>query len=206
MSRKLTVLVVGVVGLFALAVGTMQGCGSSSGGSSNADLCKKICEKNTMCTPDAGATDTMQCETLCNSQSANVHCSNQAAIASAINTCVGMDCTAALDCLNNGSVPDCQQTTGGGGNGGTSGGGGAGGSSGSAWSCQDDPANGGCGCAMAAGAGNLTSCPTTYNCCFTLPAQGTAPQTCLCSTATTTADCTTAAGALGGTKVTRCPP
>jgi hypothetical protein len=206
MTTRLTGFFVGVVGLFAFAVGTMQGCGGSSG-SSNADLCKKICEKNTMCTPDAGTADTMSCETTCNSQSANVHCSNQAAIASAINTCVGMsDCAAALDCLNNGSVPDCQTTTGTGGSGGSNGGGGAGGSSGSAWTCTDDTTQMACGCVMSAGGGSLTSCPTTYNCCISIPAQGGNPASCLCSTAATAADCTTAAGVLGGTKVTRCPP
>jgi hypothetical protein len=60
-----------------------------------------------------------------------------------------------------------------------------------------------CACARSPG-GPLTACPTSYNCCFTIASGGS--QGCLCSTANTAAECTQAAGILGGTVVTRCPP
>ena len=45
MSRKLTMLFVGVVASVMFAAGVMQGCGSSSGSSDNVALCQKACDK-----------------------------------------------------------------------------------------------------------------------------------------------------------------
>lgn len=198
MSRKLTAFMVGVVGLFAFAVGGIQGCGGSSGGgTSNAALCNKVCDKAVACTPGATAMDRTTCVMQCNSSTMGLVCSNQAAIASAVNNCVAMaDCTAAMNCLD--TVPDCQTT---GGTAGT-GGGTAGTSGGGSWSCQDSPADMTCACAMAPG-GPLAACPSTYNCCVQFTSQGT--NGCGCTTLPA-ADCVTFAQLLAGTQVSRCPP
>jgi hypothetical protein len=201
MSTKLTAFMVGVVGLFAVAIGTMQGCGGSSGGgTSNAALCNKVCDKAVACTPGATAMDKTTCVMTCNSSTMGMVCSNQAAIASAVNNCVAMaDCNAADACLS--TVPDCQQTSG---TAGTSGGSGtAGTSGGTTWSCDDDTVNMACACAQGIG-GTLTACPSTYNCCATFSASGT--PACGCTTLPA-AQCPAFAQALpSGSQVSHCPP
>jgi len=200
MSTKLTAFMVGVVGLFAFAVGSIQGCGGSSGGSGNAANCNKVCDKAVACTPGATSMDKTTCVMNCNAQTMGLHCSNQAAINSAVDACVKMaDCTAAMSCLD--TIPDCQSTSGTAGTGG-GGTGTAGTSGGTAWTCQDDPASMSCACAQGA-TGNGVTCPTTYNCCVQFNASGTPG--CGCTTLAAT-DCTTFAGVLAGTKVSRCPP
>jgi hypothetical protein len=132
MSRKLTAMIVGLFASVALAAGTMQGCGSSSSSGDNVALCQKTCDKALECTPDAGSIGQQaatQCKMNCTTQVPNTHCSNESAIASALNACLPMACDAYLNCLTT-TVPDCQSTTGTGGNGGTTGNGGAGGSGG----------------------------------------------------------------------------
>lgn len=201
MSTRLSAFVVGVVGLFALAVGTTQGCGGSSG-SGFVATCQKACDKALAC---GTITDATACKANCS----QVHCANEAAIASASEKCLAMsDCTAALTCGQT-TVPDCQPvsgTAGTNGGAGTSGGGGAGGTSGGAWTCQEDTQ--GCSCAQGAGAGGTsgtqTTCTATYNCCMTLSIGGY--PTCTCANAATAAACTQAIAALAGTKVADCPP
>lgn len=127
MSRKLMVLFAGVFASLALAAGTMQGCGSSSSGSNNVALCEKTCDKALECTPDAGSIGQQaatQCKMNCQTQAPNTHCSNEAAIASALNACLPMACDAYLNCLTT-TIPDCMTGTGG-----TSGGGGSTGTAG----------------------------------------------------------------------------
>src|SRR5262245_50982167 len=102
MSRKLTMLIVGIAASLALAAGTMQGCGSSSSGSDNVALCQMACDKALACTPDAGPDEqaaAMTCRNGCPAQVANVHCSNEAAIATAFRGCLSMECSAYLSCL-----------------------------------------------------------------------------------------------------------
>jgi len=198
MSMKLTAFMVGVVGLFAVAIGSIQGCGGGSS-SGNAANCNKVCDKAVACTPGATAMDKTTCVMQCNAQTMGLHCSNQAAINSAVDACVKMtDCNAAMSCLD--TIPDCQSTSGtagtGGGGTGTAGTGG-----GNTWSCQDDGTS--CACAQVGG-GPLTACPSTYNCCATFNASGTPA----CGCATLTADqCPAFAAALpSGAQVAHCPP
>ena len=87
MSRKLTALIVGVVASLALLAGSMQGCGSSSSGTSNVALCEMVCDKGLACTPDAGTEGQqalMICKQNCASQVPTTTCTNASAIASAI--------------------------------------------------------------------------------------------------------------------------
>src|SRR5437764_8415183 len=129
MSRKLTALIVGVFASLALVTGTMQGCSSSSSGSSsNVALCEKGCDKVLECAPDAGTIGQQaltECKQRCQT-AGNTHCSHEAAIVNAANACLAMSCDGFQNC----SVPDCQTTTRTGGSGGTTGNGGAGGSGG----------------------------------------------------------------------------
>ena len=155
MSRKLTALIVGLFASVALAAGTMQGCSSSSSGGDNVALCQKACDKALECTPDAGAIGQQaltQCKQNCATQVPTTHCSNEAAIASAVNSCLSMACDAYITCAQ--SIPDCVSTTGTGGttgNGGSTGNGGAGGSGGGDCSvCTKADA---CCTALAAGSG-----------------------------------------------------
>jgi hypothetical protein len=107
---KLTAFMVGVVGLFAVAIGSIQGCGGGSS-SGNAANCNKVCDKAVACTPGATAMDKTTCVMQCNAQTMGLHCSNQAAINSAVDACVKMtDCNAAMSCLD--TIPDCQSTSG----------------------------------------------------------------------------------------------
>jgi hypothetical protein len=126
MSRKLTALIVGVVASLALVAGTMQGCGSSSSGTSNVALCEMVCDKVLECNPDAGTAGQqtlMLCKQNCASQVPTTTCTNASAITSAIQACLPMACGAYLECLT--GVPPCQGGTGG--TGGSTGTGGAGG-------------------------------------------------------------------------------
>ena len=190
MSKKLTVLIAGVVVSLALVAGTMQGCGSSSSGSSNTALCQQACDKVLMCTPDAGTVgmmaDTM-CKANCASQVSNTHCSNETAIANAVKACLAMPCDQLAAC--EATIPACQSTTG---TGGTSGGG---------WTCQDDGQV--CVCLQMTG-GNIATCPSTYDCCFLFTTQGTTSCSCT-STAGTGATCPQLAQALMGTVKASCP-
>src|SRR5262245_28496877 len=109
MSHKLTALIVGVFASLAVVAGTMQGCGSDNGASSNVALCERTCDKVLMCTPDAGAAGEQlrtTCKQNCATQVPNTHCTNESAIASAFNNCLGMDCEGYLACLP--TVPACQ--------------------------------------------------------------------------------------------------
>src|SRR5262245_34050886 len=102
MSRKLTSFIVGVVGLFALAVGTMQGCGGGSG-SSFVSVCNQACEKANSCYPDPAGL------TACKNACSQLHCSNEAAITAKTQECLKIsDCTAAGVCAQD--IPDCQTT------------------------------------------------------------------------------------------------
>src|SRR4029077_17533233 len=98
-------------------------------------------------------------------------------------------------------IPACQSTTGTGGTSGTGGSTGSGGSSGGGWTCEDQPAQGTtpgvCVCLQMTG-GTLSTCPSTYDCCFTFVTQGTTSCSCT-TTAGTGATCAQLASALGGT-------
>ena len=128
MSRKLSVLLIGVFASVAFGAGIMQGCGGGSSSSNNVALCEKACDKALECAPDAGAIGQQllgDCKARCQA-AATTHCSNEAAIVSATNACLAMSCDGFLTC----SVPGCQTTTGTGGmtgTGGTTGSGGTGG-------------------------------------------------------------------------------
>ena len=159
MYRKLTALFVGVFASLAVAAGSMQGCGSSDS-NNNVATCEKVCDKVLACTPDAGSIGQqalMQCKQNCTTQAGSTHCSNESAIRSAINNCLGMDCNGALACF--GSVPACQSTTGAGGTTGSGGTGGAGGTSGGGCAtCTKADA-----CCVALG-GTTTQCNTAASC------------------------------------------
>ena len=143
--------------------------------------------------------DKTTCVMQCNAQTMGLHCSNQAAINSAVDACVKMtDCNAAMSCLD--TIPDCQSTSGtagtGGGGTGTAGTGGGG-----TWTCEDDGTA--CACAQGQG-GTLSTCPSVYNCCATFSASGT--PACGCATLTA-AQCPAFAQALpSGAQVSHCPP
>jgi len=107
MSKKLSVLIAGVVVSLAFAVGTMQGCGSSSS-SGNTALCMQACDKILSCTPDAGSVEMMaatMCKANCSSTVSNTHCSNEAAIASAVQACLNMPCDQLATC--EAGIPAC---------------------------------------------------------------------------------------------------
>lgn len=206
MSKKLTGLIAGLVASLAFVVGTMQGCGGSSGGSDFKSLCNQGCDKAASCQGDADATTIaqfkMQCQASCNAQPTN--CTNESARVSAAKACLAMsDCTAAGECAL--GIPPCQNgtggTTGSGGGGGAGGTTGTGGTSGGAWTCMDQPGQG-CTCIQDP-SGNLTSCPSSYTCCFTATIQGI--PTCNCTTPPTGVTCAQIAGAATGAVVGHCP-
>src|SRR3954453_6998313 len=150
MSRKLTSLIVGLIASLVFVASAVQGCGGSSS-SSNQDLCIQACDKALACTPDAGSIG-QQANTVCKNNCGSLpHCSNEAAIKSALQSCLAMqDCAAALACRS--TVPDCVSTTGTGGTtgaGGTTGSGGntGAGGSGNSWTCAE--MSGACSCTPA---------------------------------------------------------
>jgi hypothetical protein len=133
MSRKLSVVLVGIFASVAFAAGFMQGCGGGSSSSNNVALCEKACDKALECTPDAGAvgqTALTQCKQNCQTQAGTTHCSNESAIASAVSSCLSMSCDSYITCVE--GLPACQSTTGAGGTTGTGGSTGTGGTSGTA--------------------------------------------------------------------------
>jgi hypothetical protein len=132
MSTTLKALIVGLFVSAAVATGTMQGCGGSSGSGGDIALCEQVCDKSFSCVPDAGSAE-MQAATLCKQECASrvamsQTCSNHSAIAAALRSCVAMDCAGYSACLLNLPAPTGCQT----GTGGTTGAGGMGGGGGGA--------------------------------------------------------------------------
>ena len=117
MSRKLSVVLVGVFASVALAAGFMQGCGGGSSSNSNVALCDKVCDKALECAPDAGQIGQQahgDCIARC-AAAGHTTCSNESEIVSAANACLALSCDQISTCR----VPDCQTTTGTGGTTGT---------------------------------------------------------------------------------------
>jgi hypothetical protein len=206
MSKKVTVTIAGLVASLAVMVGTMQGCGSSGSGSNYQGLCDQACDRIGACSADAGSTfDVAGCKADCTAQS-KLHCTNEAAISSKIQECLGMsDCTAAGLCA--GTIPDCVMggtggTTGTAGGGGSTGTGGAGGTSGGGWTCEDQPSSGACVC-LQDPSGSLTACPSSYTCCFTSNLGGT--PNCSCTTVPQGVTCAQIVQAAAGAQVSHCP-
>ena len=153
MSRKLSVVLVGVFASVAVAAGFMQGCGGGSSSSSNVAVCQKVCDKALECVPDAGSIGQQahsDCLARC-SAAGSTTCSNESAIVSAANACLAMSCDAFLTC----QVPACERTTGTGGSTGT------GGTSGTAdcSACVKADA-----CCAALANGDTTNCTFTVGC------------------------------------------
>jgi len=217
MSKKVTALIGGLVASLALVVVTTQGCGSSSGGGDYKALCMQGCDKVISCTPDADATTVSQIRTACEANcNADTNCSNQSARVSAAKACLAMsDCAAFESC--GATIPACQSTTGTGGSTGAGGSGtggsgtggsgtggsgtGTGGTSGGGWTCEDQPGQG-CTC-LQDPSGSLTSCPSSYTCCFTSTISGVF--NCSCTTPMAPATCAQVVSALGGTMTAHCP-
>jgi hypothetical protein len=143
MSNKVTALVGGMLLVVAFLAGTSQGCGGDS--SDAVAICNQGCDKAAMCDADV-APFVAQCKSQCSMQgTGGQRCTNEAAIISAVSSCLKMTCETYLSCLE--GVPDCQGGGGGaGGGGGSTGQGGMGGNS----------------------AGNCSICTKANACCMAL--------------------------------------
>ena len=128
MSNKVTGIVGGMLLVVAFLAGTTQGCGSD--GNDAVATCNQGCDKLAMCNPEFAAF-VAECKSQCSmggaAGSGGQRCTNEAAIASAIKSCLNMTCETYLTCLD--GVPDCVGGAGGagGGGGGSTGQGGTGG-------------------------------------------------------------------------------
>jgi hypothetical protein len=107
MSNKvISVLGALIVGATFLG-GATQGCGGG-GGTNYVDLCNRGCQKTVECS--MGFVTDAQCKNTCMMQTMSTggqRCTNEAAIVSKFNECLGMAaCDAFLACL--GTLPACQ--------------------------------------------------------------------------------------------------
>jgi hypothetical protein len=216
MSKKVTALIGGLVASLALVVVATQGCGSSSGSGDYKAICMQGCDKVISCTPDADAATITQLRTSCEA-SCNQQCSNQSARVTAGKACLAMSDCMAFETCGATTIPACQMTTGTGGSTGAGGSGtggsgtggsgtggsgtGTGGTSGGGWTCEDQPGQG-CTC-LQDPSGSLTSCPSSYTCCFTSTISGVF--NCSCTNPTAPATCAQVVSALGGTQTSHCP-
>ncbi len=127
MSNKVTGIVGGMLLVVAFFAGTTQGCGSDS--SDVVAICNQGCDKAAMCNPEF-APFIAECKSQCSTQGpgGGQRCTNEAAIISAVKSCLAMTCETYLNCVE--TVPECQggAAGAGGGGGGSTGQGGAGGS------------------------------------------------------------------------------
>lgn len=219
MVNRLVSALTGVSAAAFVAVIAAQGCGGGGGKSPQA-LCNESCDKAVMCsvTGTEGNPEEFRtfCKAICSSAMPNPNagqrCTNESAIAAAYESCLKKPCDQYEACIN--AIPECQGggsggsagggtggRTGSGGSPGTSGSGGASGGGADQWVCGEQA---GTGCSCATGDASSGSCTGSYSCCF-LVVDGT-DKTCVCSSLITTAQCSAAAQAAGGSVVSRCPP
>ena len=111
MSRKSVSTVIGSFLVVGLALGAVQGCGSSSSGAGSVmSLCMKGCAQQTsLCGADAGETtaDCMQSCITRETTSTGGACSNQSAILEAGNACLTKTTCVDLELCVTTTVPAC---------------------------------------------------------------------------------------------------
>jgi hypothetical protein len=215
MSRKTVSAVIGSFLAVGFALGTVQGCGSSSSGSGSfAETCMQGCAKIIPCEAALGYTQTMAaCVQSCTDSaktSTGGACTNAAAMQSAANACLSK--TACVDLLACGAaIPPCE----GGGTGGSSGTGtggttgaagahGTGGATGAAGAHGTGGATatgGTSGAAGGSGSAGCASCDKAQTCCLALAALLGQPTT---SCTFSTASCSAATGTTQSTDISTC--
>lgn len=128
MSTKRITVAGGTLLALGFFAGSLEGCGSSA--SDNKALCKRFCDKTSMCIPEF-APFLATCEQQCAMQTgtSGQPCKNQSTIIAKLNECLAKPCAdkAYENCID--TLPDCDGAgSGTGGNTGSSGSGGSGGS------------------------------------------------------------------------------